>query len=139
MPRVSSHWKTPVPLPRSRRRGIRRGRRDDDADESAADALEQASEEEGRVAVGKGDNRNAEGEGDAAENHEGLAAEPVGEEAGKEGGEDAAEQHGGDDDGELGGREVGGGLEIGERSADDADVDAVEEAAEARDEKQKRL
>ena len=55
------------------------------------------------VAVGKGDDGNAEDKDRAAEDHQRLAAQPVGEQTGKQGGEDAAQQHGGDDDGELAG------------------------------------
>ena len=75
------------------------------ADESAADALQQAAKEQRPVAVRKGDDRNADDEGEAAENHQRLAAHPVGQQAGKERGEDAAQQHGRHDDGKLrGGR-----------------------------------
>ncbi len=113
--------------------------RDDDADQAAADALQQASEEERAVAVREGDHGDAGDEGETAERHERFAAEAVGEEAGEEGGEDAAEQDGGDDDGELAGVEAGGGFEVGKRTADDADVDAVEQAAESRNEEEKAV
>ena len=105
--------------------------RDHNADEAAADALEQAAEEERAVTLREGDDRDAKDEGDTAEDHERLAAHPVGEHAGEERGEDAAQQHGGDDDGELSGGESGGGFQIRERAADDAHVDAVEQTAEA--------
>ena len=58
---------------------------------------------------------------------------------GEEGGDNGAEEDGGDDGGELAGGEAGGGFEIGERAADDTDVDAVEQAAEAGDEEEEAL
>ena len=113
--------------------------RDDNADKSAARALEEASEEEGRVPMRESDDRNAEDEGRAAEDHQGLAAHPVGKEAGKESGEDAAEEDGGDDDGELRRVELRGGLEVGQCAADDADIDSVEQATEAGNEKEEEV
>ena len=104
MPRVSSHWKMPVPLPRlEAAEALGQIERNDHADQPAAHALEQAAEEERAIAVGERNHGNAEDEGEAAEDHQRLAAHPVGEHAGKERGEDAAQQHGRDDDGELGG------------------------------------
>ncbi len=86
MPSVSSHWKIPVPLPRmGSRQTLCEIERDYDADESAADALQEPSEEERAVAVGEGDDRDADDEGDAAEDHQGFAAHPVGEQAGEKG------------------------------------------------------
>ena len=61
MPSVSSHWKTPVPLPAIPcRQALGQIERNDDADEPAADALQQASEKQRPVAVREGDHRNAE-------------------------------------------------------------------------------
>ena len=111
--------------------------RDDDADESAAHALQETAEEERAVALREGDDGDAEDEGEAAEDHERLAAHPVGEQAGEEGGEDGAQQHRGDDDGELRGGQMRGGLEVGKRTADDAHVDAVEQAAETGNQEKK--
>ena len=113
--------------------------RDDDADEAAAHALQESAEEERGVSLRESDDGDAEDECSAAENHERLAAHPVGEEAGEERGEDAAEQDGRDDDGELRRVELRGGFEIRQRAADDADIDAVEQAAEAGDEKQEEV
>ena len=112
---------------------------DDDADEPAAHALEQPAEEERRVSVRERDDGNAEDEGQTAEDHQGLAAHPVGEHTGEEGGENAAEQDRGHDDGELRRIQLGGGFKIGQRAADDAHVDAVEQSAEAGHEKQKEV
>jgi len=111
----------------------------DDADDAAADALQEAAEEERTVTVREGDHGDANDEGEAAEDHERLAAEKVGEHAGEQGGDDTAEEDGGNDDGKLARVEAGGGFEIRERATDDADVDAIKQAAESGDKEQKTV
>ena len=108
------------------------------ADESAADALQQAAEKQRPVAVRKRDHGNAGDEGEAAEDHQRLAAHPVGQQAGKERGEDAAQQHRRHNDRELRGGQARSGFKIGQRAADDADIDAVEQAAQARNQRAER-
>ena len=111
--------------------------RNDDADQSAGHALEQTAEEQRAVSVRQRDDGDADDKGGSAEDHERLAAHPVGQEAGEESGEDRAQQHGRHDGGELRGGEVRGGFEVGICARNDAHVDAVEQAAQPRDQQKK--
>ena len=108
----------------------------DDADEAAAHSLQEPTEEQRSVSVREGDDRDADDEGGSAEDHERLASHPIGEYSGEERGEDGAQKHGRDDNGELRGIELGCGFEVGERAADDADIESVEQATEARNQLQ---
>ena len=84
MPRVSSHWKMPVPFPRfGGRQALRQIQRDDHTDQAGADALQEAAKNQRLVAVRERDHRNADDEQHAAEGHQKLASHPVGERAGK--------------------------------------------------------
>jgi hypothetical protein len=134
---VRSHWNIPVPLPRlDAPEAFGQIERDHHPDQAGAHALEQAAEDQVAVAVGEGDHWNAGHEEDTAGDHEPLAAHPVGKHAGEEGRYDASQEDRGDDEGELARVQAGGGLEVGEGPRDDPDVNAVEEAAQARDEQQ---
>ncbi len=74
---------------------------------------------------------------DAAQRHQRLASHPVGQQPGYQRGDDAAQQNRGDDDRKLFRIQVRSGFEIRQRAADDADVDAVQQAAEARHQQKK--
>ncbi len=87
----------------------------------------------------KSNHGNADDEGKAAQNHQRLAAHPVGEQPGEEGRDHAAEQYGRDDDRKLTSVESGGCLQIGQRAADDADVYAVKQAAQTRDQQEEAI
>jgi hypothetical protein len=112
-----------------RRQALGQIKRHHDADEPGAGALQKTPEEQRLIAVGERDDRNAGYERQPAQDHQGLAAHPVGQQAGEQSGEHAAQQHRGHDHRELRGGEAGGCFEIRQRAADDADVDAVEQAA----------
>ena len=122
-----------------RTQALREIERDDHADQPGADALQQAAEDQRPVAVRERDHGNAEHKEDAAERHQGLAAHPVGEQAGEQRGDHAAQQHGGHNERKLAGVQAGGGLQIGQRAGDDADIDAVKQAAQAGDEQEEAV
>jgi hypothetical protein len=115
--------------------------RNHDADETAADALQQPARHERAITVRERDHRDTDHEEHPAEDHHFLAAHPVGEHAGKERGDGAAQEHGRDDEGQLAGGEAGVGrrLHVRIRAGDDADVDAVEQAAESGDEQEEAV
>jgi hypothetical protein len=140
MPRVRSHWKMPVPLPRLRRRkALGEIERNHDADEAAAHALQQAPEKQRTIAVRESNDGNADNKRKSAQDHERLAADEVGDHTGKERGKHAAQQHGRYDHGKLRLGEARRCLEIWIRAADDAYVDAVEKAAQSRNQQQKHV
>ena len=133
MPRVSSHWKMPVPLPRleaDKDFGEIKG--NDDADQACADPLQKAAEHQRAVAVRQRDRRDADDKQDAAGRHQGLTAHPVSQHASEQGGDDAPQQHGRDYDGKLAGVQTGSRLKIRQRAGDDADIHSVEQPAQTR-------
>jgi hypothetical protein len=83
------------------------------------------------------DDRNAEDEGDAADDHERLAPQPVGDETGKQRRNGAPEQYGGDDDGKLARRQLRGSFQVRQRAANDSNIDTIEQAAKAGHEHEK--
>ncbi len=58
--------------------------RDDHANQTGADALQQPAENQGFVAMRQRDHRNADDKQDAAQRHHFFAAQPVGQHAGKQ-------------------------------------------------------
>ncbi|MNI56300.1 hypothetical protein D3C73_1112940 [compost metagenome] len=114
--------------------------RDDHADQATADTLQQAPQQQRGVARRKRHDRDAGGEQDAGQQHRTATADEVGDHAGEQRGQHAAQQHRGDDETELLAAELpgvaGGGFKVRQGAGDDADVDAVQQAAEAADEQQ---
>ena len=74
-----------------------------------------------------------------AQDHERLASHPVRQQAGEQRREHAAQQHRRHDDRELAGVQFGRGFEVRQRAADDADIDAVEQAAQPCNQKQQAV
>ena len=118
------------------REAFREVERNDDADETGSRALEDTAEHEGFKAERRADDRNGEDEADAREEHHLFAPEQVGKRSREERGEHRAEQDRRDDGRELTGRVVRRCLQIRKCTGDNADVDPVEEAAEACDKEQ---
>ena len=108
--------------------------RHDDGDHAAAEALQQAAEEERNESLRDDDEADAQDKEQAADDHHLLAAEPVGEHPGDERREHASAEDSGDDDRGLLDGEVDGLVQIEQGGGDDADIDSVEQAAEAGDE-----
>ena len=63
----------------------------------------------------------------------------IGQRAGEQGGDHAAEEHGGDDDGKLARIQARRCLEIRQSARDDADIHAVEQSAESRDQQEEAV
>jgi len=114
--------------------------RNHDADQTATDALQQASQQQRRVAGGQCHDRNRGGEQQAGQQHRAAAANQVGDHAGEQRRQHAAQQYGRHHEAELLAAELpgvaGGRFKIGQGTGDDADVDAVQQATEAADEEQ---
>jgi hypothetical protein len=106
--------------------------RHDHRDHAAARALQQAAEDQRAERLRQVDDGDAGDEHQAADDHHDAAAEPVGKHAGDDGAEDGAGQHRRDDRGQLLFGELDGLVQVGQRGVDHADVDAVQQAAEAR-------
>ena len=112
---------------------LRKIERDDHTDEAGGGTLKDTPGDQPAEPGGNADDRHAEHKADAGNDHQPFAPKEVRQRTRKEGGEDGATQHGRNDGGKLGGGIVGGGLKIGQRTGDDAYVNAVEQAAEAGD------
>ena len=121
------------------RQALGKIQRNHHADESAADALQQPAEEQRFVSVREGDDRNTDDKRDAGENHQRLAADPVGQQPGEQCGNDAAQQHRRNNDRQLRGVQARGCLQVWQRAADDAHIDAVQQAAQAGNDKKKEV
>ncbi|MNV28033.1 hypothetical protein D3C71_1192100 [compost metagenome] len=110
------------------------------ADQAAADALQQAPHQQRAIAIGQGHHRNARGEQHAGQQHRATAADQVGDHPGEQRRQHTAQQHRSDHETQLLAGQVpargGGGLQIGQGTGDDADVDAIEQPAHAADEQQ---
>ncbi|KAG0758889.1 hypothetical protein G6F22_019521 [Rhizopus arrhizus] len=106
----------------------------------ASFGAEHFGQQQRRVARGQRHDRDRRGEQQAGQQHRAAAADQVGDHAGEQRGQHAAQQHRRHDEAELLAAELprvaGGGFEIGQGAGDDADIDAVQQAAEAADEEQ---
>ncbi len=109
------------------------------AHQASADALQQAAEKQRPESVGKGDHGNANDKNRSTDHHQGLASQPVGKQPGKQGGEDAAQQHRGNNDRELAGVQAGGGFQVRQRAADDADIHSIEQPAQPRNQQKQAV
>ncbi len=110
------------------------------ADQAAAHALQQPAEQQWCIAGGQRHDRNAEGEQQAGQEHRAAPADQIRDGAGEQRRKHAAQQHRRHHEAELLAGEMpadrGRGLQVRQRAGDDADVDAIEQAAHAGDEQQ---
>ena len=140
IPSVSSHWKMPVPLPRlDALKTFGEIKRNDDADQSGADALQQPAKNQRPVTVRQRNYRNADDEQNAAQRHHFFSPQPIRQQAGEQSGNDAAEQNRGDDERQLPGAQTGRGFKIRQRAGNDAHVHAVKQPAQSGDEQEKSI
>ncbi len=89
--------------------------------------------------MGKRNHGDADDKGDAAQDHERLASDPVRDHASKQGGDGRAQQHGSHDHRQLPRSQLRSSFQIRQRTADDAYVYSVEQAAKARDQQQEQV
>ncbi len=119
---------------------LRQVQRHHHADQASAHALQQAAEQQRRVARGQRHHRNAEGEKQAGQEHRAAPSDQIRDGAGEQRRQHAAEQHRRHHEAQLLAGEVpadgGGGFQVGQRAGNDADVDAVQQAAHAGNEQQ---
>ncbi len=110
------------------------------ADQATADALKQAAQQQRGVAGRQRHDRDGGGEQQAGQQHRTAATDQVGDHAGEQRGQHAAQQYRRHHEAELLAAELPGVagrcLQVGQGTGDDADVDAVQQATEAADEKQ---
>ena len=112
-------------------------KRNHHADQPAADSLQQTAAEQSPISSRERNHRDAEDERNAAENHQRLAAHPVGKHPSEQRGEDAAQQHSRHNFRELGRGQIRRGIQVGKRSANNAYVDAVQQASQPSHQQQK--